>query len=315
VNILAIDFGGTRIRTAWYANARPDTLLVATAQTETSTLAYQPQDEVLARVIETGRRVVPPGCMPDAIGMAAPGPLNPRTGVIYHAETLPGWQNIRLAQIISEAFGSVPVAIENDANLGALAESKLGAGRGADPMLYLTLSTGIGGGAVMGGRLYTGWSGLAIEPGHMRFTDTNGHVQRLEAIASGTALGQRACERLAAGETSILGNIERVDGAAVGRAAQTGDALALAVVREAGFFLGLGIVNLLHLFSPQAIVVGGSVTQLGDLLFTPMWEAVHAHVLDPLFIPPDLIRPAALGDEVCLTGAVLLALGARETST
>ncbi|MBC6937955.1 MAG: ROK family protein [Chloroflexi bacterium] len=303
MGILAIDFGGTRTRTAWY-----DANLEQQARNETPSLVNQPAESVIQRIIETARRVVPPGAVIEAVGISAPGPLDSRAGVIRHAKTLPGWVDVPLAAIVGEAFGA-PAWMENDANLAALSEYRLGAGRGCDPMVYLTISTGIGGGAVIGGRLFTGWSGLAVEPGHMRFTLPDGSVRRLEELASGTAVGQRAQERLARDAApSSLRDAPEINGQIVGQAAQAGDPLALEVVREAGFWLGLGIVNLLHLLSPQAIVVGGSVSLLGDLLFDPARAAIKAHVLDPAFIPPALIRPAALGDDVCLVGAAAFAL-------
>ncbi len=303
MGVLAIDFGGTRTRTAWY-NAD----LEQQARDETPSLVNQPAESVIRRIIETARRVVPSGAVIEAIGISAPGPLDSRTGIIRHAKTLPGWRNVPLASIISEALGA-PAWMENDANLAALAEYHLGAGRGCDPAVYLTLSTGMGGGAVVGGRLFTGWSGLAIEPGHMRFTLADGSVRRLEELASGTAIGQRARERLAqASASSSLRDVPEITGQAVGQAALDGDPLALEVVREAGFWLGLGMVNLLHLLSPQVIIVGGSASLLGDLLFDPARTTIEAHVLDPAFIPPALIRPAALGDDVCLVGAAAFAL-------
>ncbi len=303
MGILAIDFGGTRTRTAWY-----DANLEQQVRDETPSLVSQSAESVIGRIIETARRVVPPGAVIEAVGISAPGPLDSRTGVIRHAKTLPGWRDVPLAAIVGEAFGA-PAWMENDANLAALAEYRLGAGRGCDPMVYLTISTGIGGGAVIGGRLFTGWSGLAVEPGHMRFTLPDGSVRRLEELASGTAVGLRAQERLTrdAAPSSLRGAPE-INGQIVGQAAQAGDPLALEVVREAGFWLGLGIVNLLHLLSPQVIVVGGSASLLGDLLFDPARAAIEAHVLDPAFIPPALIRPAALGDDVCLVGAAAFAL-------
>lgn len=303
MGILAIDFGGTRTRTAWY-----DANLEQQARDETPSLVSQPAESVIRRIIETARRVVPPGAAIEAVGISAPGPLDSRAGVIRHAKTLPGWRDVPLAAIVGEAFGA-PAWMENDANLAALAEYRLGAGRGCDPMVYLTISTGIGGGAVIGGRLFTGWSGLAVEPGHMRFTLPDGSVRRLEELASGTAVGLRAQERLARDAApSLLRGAPEINGQIVGQAAQAGDPLALEVVQEAGFWLGLGIVNLLHLLSPQVIVVGGSASLLGDLLFDPACAAIEAHVLDPAFIPPALIRPAALGDDVCLVGAAAFAL-------
>ena len=188
---LAIDFGGTRIRAAWFDNS-----LTMKSRSETLSIVSDPVDDIIQRVIDTARAVVPAGHKPDAIGISAPGPLDPNKGIILQAKTLPGWQSVPLAQRISIAFDNVPTVMDNDANLGALAEYHMGAGYGCDPMIYLTISTGIGGGAIIDGKLFTGWRHLAIEPGHMRFTLADGSHQPLENLASGSALGYWAKKRL-----------------------------------------------------------------------------------------------------------------------
>jgi glucokinase len=131
-------------------------------------------------------------------------------------------------------------------------------------------------------------------------------VRRLEELASGTALGVMATRKLAtyAGETRLRG-LDVIDGKAVGAAAAAGDAFALSIVEMAGRYLGLGLVNLLHLFSPEAVVVGGSVTQLGELYFAPARAVIAERVLDAAFVPPDFIRMAHFGGDVCLIGAAL----------
>lgn len=297
---LAIDFGGTRMRAAWFTHNM--TLL---DRNEMPTRATDPEDVIVNRIIEVARSVGPLDTLPNAIGIAGPGPLDAKNGVILHAATLPGWNNVPLVKLVREAFGSVPTFLQNDANLAALAEARIGAGRDHDPTLYLTLSTGIGGGVVIGGQLFTGSQSLAPEPGHQVFRLADGSVKKLEQLASGTALGRTAAERLAADASiqSVLRDVAEVDGAAVGRAALADDAFALDVVNEAATWLGLGIVNLLHLFNPAAVVLGGSVTNLGELLLHPVRETVAEHVLNPGFAPDDLIRLAALGDDVCLHGA------------
>jgi len=302
--ILAIDFGGTYSRAALVSTdgqiLRRERIL---------SRVNDGQAAVLDRLIALGRAVIGSEAI-EAIGIAAPGPLDARHGLIRHAKTLPGWQNVPLAAIVCEAFDGVPTFVENDANLAAIAEYTSGIGRGADPLIYLTLSTGIGGGAMIGGQLFTGWSGLAIEPGHIRLTLPDGHHYRLEELASGTALGLWAQKRLSASDRpSSLRSIDLavIDGQAVGAAAQAGDPLALEVVRTAGEQLGLGLVSLLHLFSPEAIVCGGSVTRLGDLLLDPARRVLRDQALDPAFFPPNLIRVSTFGDDVCLIGAALYA--------
>lgn len=305
MGVLAIDFGGTRTRAAWF-----DETLQQTARHESLSRVDEPQMQVLERLIDTARQVVPTGQRPQAIGIAAPGPLDPVSGTIRHAHTLPGWREVALAKMVSDAFGGVMTLMQNDANLAALAEYHLGAGRGCDPVLYLTISTGIGGGAVLGGQLFSGWHGLAPEPGHQQFYLPDGRLLRLEEIASGTGLGMRARERLASeGHASILRELTSIDGKSVGEAARAGDAFALEIVREAGHYLGLGLVNLVHLFNPQAIILGGSVSQLGEMLIGPAREVILSRILDSGFYDESMIRPAQLGDDVCLTGAAYYAAG------
>jgi glucokinase len=303
MNILAIDLGGTRLRAALY-----DENYQQLARAETQTHSHEGLDPVLSRVLAIARKVA--GDTPiDLIGMSTPGPMDAEHGVILHSFALPGWQDVPLAQIVSDAFGGVPTYADNDGNVGPLAEYHLGAGKGADPMIYMTVSTWIGGGVVIDGKLFKGWSGHAAEPGHMQFTDDEGQVRRLEELASGTAIGWLGARRLKTWHgDSLLRAAPEISGAVVGAAAAQGDALALAVVREAGHYLGLGVVNLLHLFSPEAIVFGGSVTKLGDLLFVPVWETIRERVLDVSFLPPNLIRMAQVGDDVCLVGAALNAM-------
>ncbi len=314
MNILALDFGGTRMRAAWY-KLSADGALAQQQRAETATQATDPPDTVINRLIALGRQVIPAGAVPDELGIAAPGPHDAATGVIHHTFTLPGWHEVPLGAILSAAFGC-PVTMQNDGNLGALAEYRGGAGRGCNPMLYMTISTGIGGGVIINGDLFTGWSGLAAEPGHVMVTTPEGERVRLEAIASGTAIGDRARRLLASGNSdSSLRTAPVIDGAAVGHAAQQGDAFALSVVRTAGEYLGLGMVSLLHLFSPEAIIIGGSVAKLGDLLFDPAREVINAHVLNPRFVPPDLIRLAQHGENVCLIGAAWWAAQASERRT
>jgi glucokinase len=309
MNVLAFDFGGTRMRAGWFT---PDSggIPRLIRRQETATQVEDGQAAVTDRLIALGRAVIPQGAQPDAVGIAAPGPHDTRTGVIHHAYTLPGWHEVPLGALLSDAFDA-PVRMENDGNMGAIAEYTLGAGRGCSPMIYMTVSTGIGGGVMIEGRLFTGWSGLAAEPGHILVMGDDGTYTRLEAIASGTAMGERARRMLAGNDrASILRDHAWIDGAAVGRAAAAGDPLALAIVADAGVHLGYGLVTLLHLFSPQCVVIGGSVSGLGELLFAPAREVVGRLVLDARFIPPDLIRPAALGEDVCLIGAALHALQA-----
>lgn len=301
MSILAIDFGGTRTRAAWFTAD-----LVMRARHEQPSGVERPIADVLKTIVTTAHAVVPHAARIEAIGICAPGPLDAAAGMILHAATLPGWANVPLGSIVSKAFGDAPTFMQNDANLAALAETRFGALQHADPGIYLTLSTGIGGGAVINGRLFTGAGGLAIEPGHILIPHPDGRVYTLEALASGTALGAWARRRLEeSGAPSTLRGLSIVDGKRVGEAAIAGDALALAVVHEAGRWLGIGLATLLHLWNPQAIALGGSVANLGERILASARAALREHLLDPAFYHDDLLRPAALGDDVCLVGAAV----------
>ncbi|MDX1994064.1 MAG: ROK family protein [bacterium] len=302
-SILAIDFGGTRTRAAWFNEK-----LELIQRAETLSQVDQPARSVIARMIETARSVIPEGQLPQAIGIAAPGPLDPQNGIIHYVKTIPNWHEVPLATNVSAAFDNAPTFMQNDGNLAVLAEYHLGAAKGADPALYLTVSTGIGGGAIIDGKLFAGARGMAIEPGHLRFTLPGGEIVRWEQLASGTAIGQIARERLARTDApSILRDIAQVDGQAVGEAARAGDRFALNLIQETGRWLGLGLVNLIHVFNPRVIVIGGSVSTLGELIFAPAREVIQEHVLHPDFVFEDFIRPPHFGDDVCLYGAALYA--------
>jgi glucokinase len=249
------------------------------------------------------------------IGIGAPGPLNPNTGILMEAANLPGWINVPLRTLIGEHFGR-PTFLGNDANLAALAEYSYGAGRGIRDMIYLTISTGIGSGVIADGRLLLGTHGLAAEAGHV-VIDPNGprcscgKRGHLEAYAAGPAITRDVVSRLKNGKKSRItkmvgGDLSRVNARIIDEAAQDGDKLAANAIRRAGRYLGIGIANLLHLFNPRMVVLGGSVTKAGPLLFEPM-RAMIDEVAWPIYVEGLSIVQAALGDDVGLLGASALA--------
>jgi glucokinase len=299
--ILAIDFGGTRTRAATY-----DADLHLLHRAEMPTRPVEGAEVVLPRLIDLARSVIPAGASLEAVGVSA-GCARAYTGMIDNAPTLPGWVQVPLAARLIEAFG-LPVRMENDANLAALAEVHLGAAQGCDPAIYLTLSTGVGGGVVIGGQLFTGWRGVAFEPGHLIVDMLDGGYATLEGRVSGPALAGAARDLLnRSADPSPLRALGELDGKAVAEAARLGDPLAVEVVEAAGRALGVGLVNVVHLFNPQCVVLGGSVASLGDLLLRPARAVLTERLIDPLFHAPDLLRVGALGDDGVLLGAALLA--------
>lgn len=306
-DLIGVDIGGTRVRVA-----RLDSQLRILSRYETLTLANEGLQATLARIVNTIRMMMPEDAHQVAgIGVSAPGPLNPETGVIVAPPNLPGWHNVPLGDILREAFG-VPIYVGNDANVAALAETARGAARGYRHAIYITVSTGIGSGIIYDGRLLLGKIGLAAEAGHIPLV-VNGQVSSLEKEAAGPALARQARTRIEAGESSLLsemvqGDLSRIDARLVGEAAHRGDALARSLVDRCGFMVGLGIVSLLHVFNPEIIVIGGGVSYIGEMLFDQIRSTVEKHVIDEAYVRDLRIVPAQLADDVSIIGSAALVL-------
>lgn len=307
-DLIAVDLGGTSIRAARFDPAGPPAL----AQVKTPTQASEGPEAVVRRIIEAVEKVLPAGASDVRIGVGAPGPLDPRRGIIIDAPNLPGWKNLPLRDMLQERL-RFPVVIGNDANLAALGEWRYGAGRGAQDLLYLTISTGIGGGVIIDGQLLVGHNGLAAELGHMT-VDPDGPLcgcgQRghLEALASGPAIARRAQELIAQGHPSSLAQHRLpLTAEAVGDAARSGDPLARRVLQEAGEAIGLHLASLAHAFNPEIIILGGGVMNIGRLVLDPIERSFHSHILHPAYLEGLRLVPAALGDDVGLIGAMVLA--------
>lgn len=308
---IGIDLGGTRIRAGRFASG-----LDLEARSETLTRDEEGPEAVINRMVEQAKRVWP---APDAdvtvraIGVSAPGPIDPIAGVITTPPNLAGWHNVPLGSVLEDRLGA-RVYLGNDANLAALAEYEMGAGRGRRHMIYLTISTGIGSGVIVDGQLLLGSRGLASECGHLMMVVDGGRVASLEREAAGPAIARQTVAALQSGEQSAIsemvgGDLSQVTAREVGQAAKAGDALGRRLIHRAGWMIGLGIVGMLHAFNPEIIVIGGGVAKgTGELLFTPMWEAIREHALDASFWRDLEIVPAVLGEDVCLIGAGALAL-------
>ncbi|HID89956.1 MAG TPA: ROK family protein [Anaerolineae bacterium] len=309
---IAVDLGGTQIRAARYGADQ-----VRQARANLPTRAEEGPDGVLTRIEQAIRQVWPPDGGVTAIGMAAPGPLDSRRGVVYFAPNLSGWKDVPLRRWLEETFG-VPSFVGNDANLAALGEHQYGAGQGVDDLIYLTISTGIGGGIILNGCLFEGGGGLGGEIGHITVDAEGpfcacGNRGCLETLASGSAIARAARAAVAAGRPSALvdrvgGDPSRITAKEVAQAAREGDRLSQEILRRAGFYIGAALVSLMYLLNPALFVIGGSVTKAGDLLFGPIRETVENRAPE-VYRRGVSIRPAALGDDVGLLGALALARG------
>ncbi len=307
---IAIDLGGTNIRAA---QCTADGQILA--RTSHPTLPTEGEKAVIERITSAIHEVWPANANVCAMGISAPGPIDPRRGVIISAPNLAGWSNVPLRNILAEAC-HVPVRLGNDANLAALAELHFGAGQGYNDMIYLTLSTGIGGGVICNGRLLLGAKGLAAELGHLS-VDLNGprckcgNIGCVEALAAGPAIARTALARIEAGESSSIpglvgGDLARVSAETVGHAALAGDQLAQSVIAGAGRAIGQNIVNLLHAFNPGIVICGGGLTKMGNLLMEPIRQTVAERVMAHDYLVEIVL--AQLGDDVALLGALALAM-------
>ncbi len=232
------------------------------------------------------------------IGVACPGPLDPRTGIVGDVGTLPGWQGCNLMEGIESAFG-VPVAVENDADAAALGEAVWGAGKGSEHFIYITVSTGIGGGIILSGKLYRGAHGAHPEVGH-QVIDASGPLCYCQArgcwesLASGSAMAAWMRERqpdapgLTAEQICVL--------------AQQGHPLARRCVEREGHYLGLGLANLITMFAPDTVALGGGVMKSSHL-FLDRAQGVIREVCTQVPDAKTQIALASLGQEIGLAGA------------
>ena len=223
------------------------------------------------------------------IGIGSPGPLDRARGVVLITPNL-GWQNFPLRDEIVNRVG-LPATLDNDANCATLGEWWLGAGRGANNVVGITIGTGIGGGIILDGKLFHGASDVAGELGHTTIDSTGrrckcGNYGCLEAYASGPAIADRAREALAGAEASVLiemvgGQLDLITAQTVYDAALKDDSLAREVVRDTARFLGAGIANMLNILNPNVVVVMGGVTAAGDALMDPLRAEVRRRAFRP----------------------------------
>ena len=301
---IAVDIGGTHIRVAVY---EPDSIKPIAHQ-RTRSLAKEPG--VFNRLAQTIESVWPKDTV-GAIGIASPGPLDPHTGTILATPNIPEWQNFPLTAKLSEHF-HVPAYLDNDANMAGLAEWQFGAGKGHQDVVYLTISTGIGGGVITNGCLLQGFHGMGAELGHMLIDPDGplcgcGHRGHIESFSSGPSIARYVMEQLKAGQESSLYARPHLTAAHIADAAREGDALAISAFERAGHYLGIAVANYLAIFDPSILIFGGGVSQVGDLLFKPFEASLRKHTFHPHYLDDLVITKAALGDDAGLLGALALA--------
>jgi glucokinase len=312
---LGIDLGGSKILTA-VVNPRGEIL----SSDESITPATKDREALIQSILDSARRVLKQASVAIseiyAIGVGAAGISNPEAGILFTSPNLPGLRNVLLRDIVQERLGKKAFLI-NDANAAALGEFYFGAARGARNFIYVTISTGIGGGIVIDGKLYTGAIGAAGEVGHMTIDDNGpicncGNRGCWETLASGTALAKEAKHRIKEGvRTSILeyaeGDVEKVTAQVIHSAAQQGDSLAKELIVRTGYYVGVGLANLINIFNPELIVIGGGLSNIGDMLLKPAFKTAGERAYKEAF---QAVRfaSAGLGRNSGVLGAAAFAL-------
>lgn len=307
--VIGIDLGATRVLAA-AADLHGRLLHVAEAQSSEAPVL----DSLRAAIHEAiDRLTIDQRGRLLGIGVGTPGLIDSSSGVVITAANL-GWKNVPLRDLLQKEF-DVPVFVENDANVAALAEWSHGAGRGASHLVYLTVSRGLGAGIIINGQIYRGARGTAGEIGDTflhESRETPGTWLTLEDLCSGRALFAQAKAALEGGERSTLRGAfgqqsEPLNLTAILEAARHGDALAVSLVRRAAGYLGVGIANVVNSLDPQRVIVGGALAQAGDLVFGPIRETLD-RLLSPVLRANIEVAPGTLGERAGVIGAFSLVL-------
>jgi glucokinase len=307
IETIGVDLGGTKMLVgaldgtdvAWERRE------ASTGQTEEELVALLIREINLAREAQPGAA---------AVGLGIPATIDYERGIAVSAVNLP-LADLSIRDQVEAAVG-LPVFVDNDGNVAALAEFMFGAARGMPHIVMLTVGTGIGGGLILGGAVYRGSTGAGAELGHVVIQADGPPCQGncpnhgcVESLASGTALGREGTAAAESSPDSLLGKLlaegKAVDGTAVTEAALTGDETAISVFDLIGSRLGVACASFANIFQPNAIVVGGGVIQAGDLLLDPARREVRERALKPMNETP--ILAATLGPKAGMIGAAALA--------
>ncbi len=310
---VGVDLGGTKIHTVV---AKADGAVLG--EDHRPTEATQGPDAVVARIAASVRAACElAGVSVESVagvGISSPGPCDPKRGVVTNAPNLPGFHDVHLTHLVSEAL-SLPVLLENDANAACYGEFRFGAGRGLRHVVYVTLGTGIGGGIIIDGKIYEGASGAAGEVGHI-IIDPDGPPCNcgargcVEALASGPAIAREAKRAIAEGRSPIMAGLagdSRPTAELVLRAAQQGDAVAREIIRSAGHSLGIGLIGVLNCLNPEALILGGGLIGLGDLYLEPAITTAKSGAFEQI-MSDVTITLASLGERSGALGAAALVM-------
>lgn len=280
--VVGVDLGGTKIYTA-LVDLEGNIIKEKTVET----LANEGEQAVMGRIIDTINYVID-GTDKDSIrsiGIGSPGPLDVKNGIIIQNSNLP-FKNFAIVKTIRETY-DLPTYLDNDANVATLGEFMFGAGKGTENMVFITASTGIGGGAVLNGKLFRGATGNALEVGHTIVATEGprcgcGNVGCAEAFGSGTAIGKRAKEAVASNVETTLKNYEDVTAKEVFKEAANGDRVAKNILETSLTYLGIAVANTITNFDPEKVVIGGGVVNGGDIVLDTIRKVVSERCMKTL---------------------------------
>ncbi len=291
--LLGIDLGGTKIAVA----------AVRDGQIQHKIVTPTPKDgwkSVVAAMLEAGREIMKLEPNIHGIGVCTPGPIDFKTGVVKFAPNIPGFENAPIKQSLQDGFGRA-VELENDANAAGLAEHVYGAARGADSSIFITVSTGVGGGIIFNDRVWRGANGIAGEIGHIVALPGgpiagSGVAGALEAVASGTAIARDANFAHGYGQNLTTRDVFEM--------AQKGEAKCVAIVDQAAHYMGVAIADAQKVYDPEIFVLGGGVSEVGDFYLDKVRAAAEQYARG--FAVP-VIRKAVMGSDAGVIGAALSA--------
>ena len=309
---IGIDLGGTKILTA-VADDNGEIIARVKLATETELGQERIKKNIFKSIYKVLEKTDIKIEKIKSIGIGSPGPLNVEKGIIYESANLP-IKNMEIVDLIEKETG-INTYLQNDANTAALGEKVFGAGKEADDLLYITISTGVGGGIIINGKIYYGHTGNAGEIGHMTVDPTGpqcgcGNYGCLESFSSGTAIKNMAKKAIENDESTLIKKLakdQKLSAKLVAKAAAKGDQKALDIFAKAGYYLGIGIANLVNIFNPEMIILGGGVLKAKEYFLDRTKEEFKKRALKA---PADIvkIKEAVLEDEIGVKGAIALAM-------
>lgn len=304
---IGVDLGGTKIYTA-ISNELGEIISEEVVPTEASKGAEQIMDKVISSIKKVSGNIEKTKIK--AIGIGSPGPLDVKNGVIVSPPNLP-IRNFNVVEAIRAEF-ELPTFLDNDANAATLGEFIFGAGRGTTNMVYITASTGVGGGAILNGKIYRGSTSNALEIGHTTVNPTGracgcGNNGCVESMSSGIYIEKMAKDFIESGAKTALSQYEVVSAKEVFQEASKGDQVANEILSETLSYLGIAVANCANTFDPDKIIIGGGITKGGPIIFDKINEEMDARCLGPIRENCQ-IEKAQLGEKAGVVGAIALAL-------